>query len=77
MGIPGFILAGAGKNEFVNNGNNMTGLHYQARNDQYPTLEKVYYGALAVILFGNILAIFALFFCIAVVVMVTFAVGLT
>ena len=68
MGIPSFLLAGVGEIEFVYNGNNITSVNCQARNNQYPTLENVYYAVLAVILCVNIVSIFTLYICIAVVI---------
>ena len=68
LGIPCFLVAGVGEIEFVYNGNNITSINCKARNDQYPVIENVLYGVLVVILTVNIVCIFILYICIAVVV---------
>ena len=68
LGIPSFLLSGVKKLEFVYKDKNMTSVNCNVRNDQYPTLENVYYIVVAVILCLNIISIFSLYICIAVVV---------
>ena len=66
LGIPYFLFAGVGEVEFVYNGNNMTSIVCRLRSDHH--LQPVYYGVLAFVLSVNIVCIFILYICIAVVV---------
>ena len=66
--IPSFLFAGVAEIEFVYKGVNISSINCQARNDQYLTLQNIFYGCLVVGVSANILSIFILYICIAVVV---------
>ena len=68
FGTPFFLFAGVGKIQFVYKGVNLSSTNCQARNNQYPTVENIYYGVLSVGAIVNIVSIFILYICIAVVV---------
>ena len=68
FGVPSFLFAGVGEIQFVYNGVNISSINCQTRNDQYPIFENVYYGVMALFASVNIVSIFILYICIAVVV---------
>ena len=66
--LPLFLFTGVGGFEFVYKGVDIDSINCQAKNNQYPTLQNVYFGVLIVLAIVNIVIIFILYICVAVVV---------